>query len=136
MADGVQDYGRPPTSAEPRTAKVERASAAGTFLPLTHAPALGSAASAAGAGGYDSARGTALLEAFAEARLWGPIAARAGAVYTSGDQRLRPSVGGRVQLLREGEHGADASVGVFYRPEGLTEPEGELEAVLAGARHL
>jgi hypothetical protein len=48
---------------------------------------------------------------------------------------MRPNVGLRVQLLRQETHGLDGSAGVFYKAEGFTEPEGEIEAVLsAGAR--
>jgi hypothetical protein len=118
-------------------ARVEASAAAGTFLAFTHAASLETQrAYGVGVGGYDSARGTGLFEATAEVRLWGPLALRGGAVYTSGDDRLRPSFGARVQVLRESASGLDASLGVFYRPEGLTEPEGEVEAVLSAGRHL
>jgi hypothetical protein len=118
-------------------AKVEHSAAAGTFLPLTHAAAIDTQrAYGMGIGGYDSARSSGLFEATAEVRVWGPLALRGGAVYTSGDERLRPSFGARVQLLRESASGLDGAVGVFYRPEGLTEPEGEVEAVLSGGTHL
>jgi hypothetical protein len=120
-----------------RPTVVEKSAAAGSFLSLAQASAVDSRSAAAlGFGGYDGARGTALFEASAEVRVWGPVALRGGAVYTVEDQRLRPSFGGRVQLLREGRHGLDGSVGAFYRPEGLTEPEGEIEAVLAAGTHL
>jgi hypothetical protein len=117
--------------------RVETSAASGTFLAFTHSASLESQrAYGVGVGGYDSARSTGLFEATAEVRVWGPIALRGGAVYTSGDERLRPSFGLRVQALRESASGLDMSAGVFYRPEGLTEPEGEVEAVLSAGRHL
>src|SRR5262249_50562952 len=37
--------------------------------------------------------------------------------------------------LSERRHGVDGAIGVFYKPEGLTEGEGEVEAILSLARH-
>jgi len=91
---------------------------------------------ALGLAGYDSARGTGTFEALGEVRLWGPIAIRGGAVYVASQDRLRPSVGARLQALREGRHGIDGGFGVFYRPEGLTEPEGEIEGVVSVGKHV
>jgi hypothetical protein len=110
----------------------------GTFLPLTQGAALDAqAAWGGGAAGYDSARGRGLFEATAEVRVWGPLSLRGGAVYTgTGDRALRPSLGARVQILHESRHHLDGSVGVFYRPEGLTEMEGEIETVVALGAHL
>jgi hypothetical protein len=45
-------------------------------------------------------------------------------------------VGGRAQVLHQGPHGIDGSVGVFYKPEGLTEPEGEIEGIFTIGKHL
>lgn len=108
----------------------------GSFLPFTQAASIDrQRAYALGVTGYDSARRSGTFEAAAEVRVWGPIAIRGGAVYTNGDRVLRPSFGGRVQLLHEGRQGVDGAVGVFYRPEGLTEPEGEIESVLSVGGH-
>jgi hypothetical protein len=82
-------------------------------------------------GGYDSARHSSTFEANAEARVWGPLSVRGGAVYTGRTGTLQPTIGGRVQLLRQQDHGLDGAVGVFYRPEGLTEPEGEVETMVS-----
>jgi hypothetical protein len=121
----------------PAAPRVEATAARGSFLPLTHAASLdGQSAIATASGGYDGGRRAALFEATAEVRLWGPLAVRGGAVYTGDDRTLRPSFGARVQALHEGRHGIDGAVGVFYRPEGLTEPEGELEAVVSAGAHL
>jgi hypothetical protein len=46
----------------------------------------------------------------------------------------RPTIGGRVQLLRQERHGIDGSFSVFYRPEGFTEPEGEIESFVSLGR--
>jgi hypothetical protein len=90
---------------------------------------------AVGFGGYDGAARAGLFESDAEVTLFGPVAIRGGAVYSPTGGRLRPSVGGKAQVLRSALHGVDGSVGVFYRPEGLTEPEGEIEgfAAIGGA---
>jgi hypothetical protein len=111
--------------------------ARGAFLPFSQGASVeAQRAYAVGFGGYDGARRSGAFEAAAELRLWGPIALRGGAVYAGGTRTVRPSFGARVQLLSEGRHGADGAVGVFYRPEGLTEPEGEIESVLSLGRHL
>ena len=116
---------------------VDRSASVGTFLPLTHAAAVRAQSAAAAAnGGYDGARHGSVFEATAEVRVWGPLAVRAGAVATGSDNRLRPSFGARVQVLREQVHGLDAAAGAFYRPEGLTEAEGEIETVLSAGLHL
>jgi hypothetical protein len=125
------------TSPGPRVRDTAASAGRGNFLFLSHGAAVdGQTAFGAAAGGYDGARGSALFEATAEVRVWGPVAVRGGAVYTGTDQRLRPTFGVRVQALREAAHGLDATLGAFYRPEGLTEPEGELEAVMAAGAHL
>ena len=130
-ADGGEGPTPPPRSL------IEGSAATGTFSPLSHAAAVGSQqAFVVTTGGYDSARQTGLFEATAEARVVGPVAIRGGAVYTTGDRKLKPTFGAHVQLLREARHGLDGSLGVFYKPEGLTEPEGEIEAVVAAGAHL
>jgi hypothetical protein len=114
------------------------AAAAAPFLPLTQTAALdANSGHAVATGGYDGGRGSPLFEAVAEVRLWGPVALRGGAVYTGDEKKnLRPSFGARLQALDERRHGVDGAVGLFYRPEGLTEPEGEIEAVLSAGAHL
>jgi len=87
-------------------------------------------------GGYDASRSGASYEAAAEVRVFGPLLLRGGVVRTASADRLRPSFGARVEALGEQRHGLDGSVGVFYRPEGLTEPEGEIETVVAVGRHV
>jgi hypothetical protein len=128
----VTDVDEPPVRAG-----TTDAAALGAFLPFTNPAGLGDLrAHAVALAGYDSARATGTFEAATEVRVWGPISLRAGAVYTNGDRSMRPSAGGRVQFLREGKYGADLAAGVFYRPDGLTEPEGEIESVISLGRHL
>ena len=106
----------------------------GSFAPLTIPARVGpTAAFAWGLSGYDTSRKAGLFDAIAEVRLWGPIALRGGATYSNGSDRLRPSIGARVQLLRQNAHGVDGSLSVFYKAEGFTEPEGEIETTLAVA---
>jgi hypothetical protein len=132
-APSVDDGAPAPSMHE--LAKVE--AARGTFLPLSQAGVVGERrAFVTGLGGYDGARKTGTFEALTEVHLWGPIALRGGAVYTNAGRSLKPSVGARIGLLREGRHGLDGAFGVFYKPEGLTEPEGEVEGVLSLGRHV
>jgi len=123
--------------AAPRTFATRDSAATGAFLPFTVSAAIEKQAALGSAvGGYDGAHGAGVFEAAAEVRVFGPVALRGGAVYSSAADRLRPSLGARVQALRESRHGVDGAVGVAYRPEGFTEPEGELEAVFSVGSHL
>jgi hypothetical protein len=104
----------------------------GSFLPLSLTPRVGAvAAQAAGYGGYDSAENAGVMTSFAEARIYGPLALRAGATLNDGGEELGPFVGGRVQLLTEAAQGIDGAAALFYKAEGFDEPEGELELVLS-----
>jgi hypothetical protein len=125
------------TADEVAPPSVARSAGTGALLPFSNGATLdGQRAVGAAFGGYDSARASGLFEAATEVRLWQGLSLRGGAVYTGGTSRLRPSFGARYQLLSEGRHGLDGSLGVFYRPEGLTEPEGEVETVLSAGSHL
>jgi hypothetical protein len=113
------------------------ATAEGALLQLVESPSLeGRQGLVAGFTGYDSSRGAATFKSIAELRFWGPVAVRVGAVYEGAAQSARPSVGARVQALREGRSGIDGTVSFTYRPEGFTESEGELESVVSLGRHL
>jgi hypothetical protein len=85
-------------------------------------------------GGYDSARQSALLQGSTEINVWGPIAIRAGVVYTETTNTLQPTFGAHVQVLKQEHHGVDGSVLVVYKPEGFTEGEGEIEAAFTVGR--
>lgn len=131
-----RDDGERPAARASWSDSTAQAAVAGAFLPLTLAPSVpaqtGQIASVAG---YDGARGSAAMETHAELRVWGPLALRVGARVSDGTSGARPLVGARLQLLSRARHGVDGAVGVFYRPEGLTEPEGEIETVVSlGAR--
>ena len=107
----------------------------GQFLPFTLSSRTDSQrAFVTTLGGYDSARQSAILEGTTEVNVWGPIAIRAGAVYTESLGTLKPTFGAHVQLLEQRKHGFDGSVAVFYKPEGLTEGEGEIEAAFTVGR--
>jgi hypothetical protein len=119
-------------SAEERTAA---AAQAGMFLPFTEAPRVDTQrAFATAQGGYEGARESGVLEGRAEVTVWGPIAVRVGVMYTGVPDQLRPTAGARVQALSQTDHGVDMSIGAFYKPEGFTEGEGEIEGVVALGR--
>jgi len=108
---------------------------AGMFLPLTEAPRTDTQrAFASTLAGYDAARESLMLEGRGEATVLGPIALRIGVLYSQTPERLRPSGGVRVQALAQDAHAIDLSVGAYYKPEGFTEAEGEIEAVVALGR--
>jgi hypothetical protein len=107
----------------------------GALLASTLTPRVGAtAAIALGFAGYDGARSAPIGSATAEVRVWGPFAIRGGAEYSSDRKEMRPSIGGRVQLLHQERQGVDGSLSVFYRPEGFTEPEGEIETFVSLGR--
>ena len=87
-----------------------------------------------GSGGYDSARRGPLIDSAVEARVWGPFALRAQTTYSNDTGRMRPALGARAQLLRQEKHGVDGAVSVFYKTEGFTEAEGELETFASFGR--
>lgn len=121
-----------PPEKEPSSAAVS--AEAGQFLPTTIAPRVDSQRGFVRAfGGYDSARRSALFEARGDVTVWGPIAATVGALYTT-KKEFAPTVGVRVQALNQEHHFIDLSIGGYYKPEGFTELEGEIEFVLSVGR--
>ncbi len=80
-------------------------------------------------GGFDGARKAGVVDFAAELHLWGPIYLRGGGSYVSADNTLKPTAGLLVRLFRA--QGWNGAAGVFYKPEGLTEPEGEIEGLFA-----
>jgi hypothetical protein len=120
--------------AAPR-AEISTAVHDGAVLPSTLAPRVGATGAVAfGFAGYDGARSAPIGSATAEVRVWGPFAIRGGAEYSDTRREARPTIGGRVQLLRQERHGLEGSLSVFYRPEGFTEPEGEIETFVSLGR--
>ena len=106
------------------------------FLPFTEAPRTDTQrAFASTLFGYQGASKSPLIEGRAEVTVFGPIAVRVGLLREQHSGRLRPSAGARVQVLSQrDDQPFDWSVGLFYKPEGFTEAEGEIEGVLAFAR--
>jgi hypothetical protein len=49
---------------------------------------------------------------------------------------MRPSVGARVQLLRQERYGVDCSLSSSFKTEGFDEMEGEIETILAVGRRI
>lgn len=107
----------------------------GAFLPQTLSARVASTqAFALGSGGYDSSRGGPRIDSAVEVSVWGPLALRVQATYSNDSQRMRPSVGARAQLLRQERHGIDGAISVFYKTEGFTEAEGEIETFASVGR--
>lgn len=120
---------------ETRDSPVEETARAGSFQPLTlPASVVEMRGFAMAYGGYDSASRDPRLVSFAEARVYGPLALRFGAQTNSATGEIAPSLGGRVQLLSQANHGLDAAAFLAYNAEGFTELEGELEGGLAFGR--
>jgi hypothetical protein len=114
---------------------VRTAVADGSFLPLTMPARVGGTrAFASGSSGYDSARSGPMADVAVEVTLWGGIALRGGATYSQDQSRMRPSAGARVQFAHQDAHGIDGSLGVFYKAEGFTEAEGEIETFVSVGR--
>jgi hypothetical protein len=108
---------------------------AGMFLPFTMSPSTYTQRGIVRAlGGYDSARDRAQFDAVADVTVWGPIAIRVGALYGQQRDTFRPTVGLRVQALTQDRFGIDLGFGAFYKPEGFTEAEGEIEFMVLLAR--
>src|SRR5215470_3682142 len=112
----------PPPAADPR---YER----GEALPLGLRAERGETALITAYGGYDGGHKAGRFDVAAELHLFGPVYLRGGGTYVSDADEVRPTVGALVQLFSAG--GLAGAVGVFYKPEGLTEPEGEIEGTFA-----
>jgi hypothetical protein len=118
--------------------RVHESARAGMFLPLSMAPRTDSQrAFVKSTAGYASLRRGAVVEGTVDVTLYGPIALRAGVDYGEhAGSAVRPGGGLRVQALSQDRQGVDMSIGAFYRPEGFTEAEGEIEAVIAFGRRI
>jgi hypothetical protein len=100
----------------------------GSFLPQTISARIGSTgAFAYGSSGYDSSRHSPLVDSAFEVRVWGPFAIRAQTTYSNDTDKMRPSIAGRVQALRQEKNGIDGALTIFFKTEGFTETEGEIE---------
>jgi hypothetical protein len=107
----------------------------GAFLPTTLRARHGNEkATVLVLSGYDGAHDAPSLELSTELHLWGPLSVVGGAVYSDHGDVLRPTVGVVWQAARRERLGVDLALGLAYRPEGFTEPEGEVEATVAVGR--
>lgn len=84
-------------------------------------------------GGYNGAEARAELHASIEARV---IERASLFVTTSYEARARPGIGAAYQLLDPVTRPIGLRASFAYKPEGFTEPEGELEAQLVVVRPL
>lgn len=127
----AQEDGEPKPSLDPAQTSAE----AGQFMPTVISARTDSQKGYLLAyGGYDSARESAQAEAIADVSLFSWLAVRGGVVYTQHPNRSRPTFGLRAQALKQEDAGLDLGAGVYYRPEGFTEGEGEIELVIAVGR--
>ncbi|HVY32038.1 MAG TPA: hypothetical protein VHB79_36130 [Polyangiaceae bacterium] len=125
---------QPQRSAPSWNESVQNAVAAGSYLPLSLAPDLESHGARAGAlTGYDGARQAVTFQSFVQASIYGPLGLRVGALSTSAG-RVAPLLGARARLLSQDRHGVALAASVFYKTEGFTELEGEIETALSLAR--
>lgn len=98
----------------------ERTAATGAFMPYS-APAniLSQRAYLTMQGGYDGARGGAVLDATVQANIVGPLSLRGGAAYVGPNGTFRPSVALGLQALRQDRHGVDLTVYAGYQAQGF-----------------
>ncbi|HTJ47687.1 MAG TPA: hypothetical protein VL463_36575 [Kofleriaceae bacterium] len=94
------------------------------------APAPGMGASIQG--GWGGAHAQAIGAITAEALVAGRITVRAGVQYDAG--KSRPSASASYVITDPYASAVGVLVGVAYKPEGLTEPEGEMEGTVALSR--
>lgn len=105
------------------------------FLPTTIAPRTDSQRGFLVAfGGYDSAKDSAQSEALLDVSIISWLAVRVGVLYAQTPDQFRPTMGLRAQALKQENAGIDLGFGAYYRPEGFTEAEGEIEVNVALGR--
>jgi len=78
--------------------------------------------------GYDSALSSLRASIALEARLADRIAVRGAVIHTSRDDRQRPFVAVRAQLLGQERHAVDGALILSYEPDGFREAEGKVSA--------
>ncbi|MCC6998366.1 MAG: hypothetical protein IT370_27390 [Deltaproteobacteria bacterium] len=101
------------------------------FASMFHVAAKGAISAS---GGWDGARRQFLAEAGVRGAVFRRVNIHAAAVRTA-DGGARPMVGVIGQIIQEARGGVSLFGLLQYKPEGFTEPEGEVEAALAGLRH-
>ncbi|MCE9572670.1 MAG: hypothetical protein K8W52_05895 [Deltaproteobacteria bacterium] len=87
---------------------------------------------------WSGAYGTATAGARAEVRLWRGLSVFAGAsgAFAGTDAPTRPRAGAAYQLTDPRRDPVGVRLQLEYKPEGLVEPEGEVEATIALSRRL
>ena len=101
--------------------------------PVQAAPGLGASVS----GGWGGAHAEAIGDFAAEALLYGRLTIRAGVDYDGArpvDHQMRPSASAAYTVYDARTHAVGLLVGLAYKPEGLTEPDGEFEGTVALSR--
>jgi hypothetical protein len=98
--------------------------------PLASAPGVGGEIQ----GGWGGAHAEAIGGLSAEALLYDRLTIAAGVQYDVGS--TRPSASASFVLVDAGSHPIGLLAAVAYKPEGLTEPDGEIESTLALSRRI
>lgn len=127
----AQEDGRPEGTGTPVADAAVEGSYVSLLLPASTAR---QGAVARVLGGYDSTSEKGVFDSEVRVRLFGPVTLRGGVAYSPGTETFRPRVGAAVQFLSQGKQGLDGTVGLSYKAEGFTEPEGEIEAEVAIGR--
>jgi hypothetical protein len=116
---------------------MEASLANGAYLPLSMGTGAGTPTSAALAyTGYDAAGRRAVVDARAEAALLPWLTLQVRTATDNEGSGLRPSAGVRIRVVGEAAARPGVALGAFYKTEGFTEPEGEVEGVLAISGHV
>lgn len=98
--------------------------------PEAAAPGIGATVDA----GWGGAHATALGAVGAEALVYDRITVRAGVTYDVG--RTKPAASASYAIMDPYRDAIGLLAGIAFKTEGLTEPEGEVEATLAIARRI
>jgi len=98
--------------------------------PDAPAPGLGASVQ----GGWGGARAQAIGALTAEGLVLGKITLRAGVQVDVG--KTRPTASASYEIFDPYSHAVGLLVGVAYKPEGLTEGEGEVEGTVAASRRI
>ncbi len=87
-----------------------------------------------GAMAWNGASDKTSVDLRGEVKVFGPVrlVLRVDNVFDT----ARPGIGAAVQWLSEAKHGVSSSAYFVYKAEGFTEPEGELEALVAFGKQL
>ena len=86
--------------------------------------------------GWDGAARRAVVDAAVEATVWRHASVFATMSYVEIDRQARPGLGRAFQLVDPATTRNGARISVAYKPEGFSEPGGELESILVLSRRL